>query len=152
MRLLFVGLVVALAALFVLGCAPRETEKEPTVPQPTPAPQPTERPTPTTPPAPEPSGGEEAAAAEVLSAGSCTDGKLRVTVTNTGESVWNVSELQFRTNAAIDDSPDCEDENIAVGDSTVCSGLDRVVLKGRTNIVQLILPDKSDYTLKITCE
>lgn len=87
----------------------------------------------------------------VLSQASCSDNNaVSVVVTNNEDKEWNLNELEFRTNGAPEQNPECSEETLASGESTRCTGLDRTILEDRDNIIQLIT-EQADYTIEVSC-
>ena len=148
-RVLFVVLlVVAIAALFLAGCTSSTSDEN------TAAPQPVEKidvkkeiieetPVVIAPPV-------VPSDAELLSLVVCQDKKIMLTLTNTQSSDLLVKDVEFRLNAALDPSPDCDSETLTPGQSTVCSGLDVVPL-GRQPVVQVRLKNGEQMVQKALC-
>lgn len=88
--------------------------------------------------------------AELISLAICQDKKVTITLTNTQSSELLVKDVEFRLNAALDPSPNCDAETLAPGQGTVCSGLDVVPL-GRQPIIQVRLKSGEQMVQKAVC-
>ncbi len=148
MKLSIVCLVVAILALVVVGCTAAKPAAVPEVVKTPSAPAVVELPQDSAPV------NEDASVAratgEVLSSLSCTGKTVKLTLTNLLEKEVAVKDVEFRVNAAVDRTPDCEADVLAPGQATLCSGLDAVPL-GRQPIVQARLPSGTLVTQKVMC-
>lgn len=89
---------------------------------------------------------------ELLSDVSCDENRvITLTFTNTGSEKLTVSDIDFIVNGQLDVSPECDADALAAGESTLCSGLNALGV-GKTNVVQVILPDREQGLKKVTCE
>ena len=83
---------------------------------------------------------------------SCDENRVvTVMFTNTGIEKVRILDVDFIVNGNLDQTPECDAETLAPGEGTLCSGLNALGA-GKTNVVQVIMPDRVQSLKKVTCE
>ena len=89
---------------------------------------------------------------DILSDVSCDENRVvTVMFTNTGIEKVRILDVDFIVNGNLDQTPECDAETLAPGEGTLCSGLNALGA-GKTNVVQVIMPDRVQSLKKVTCE